>query len=594
MRCLVAFLLLTGILAAQEPKPEAEATISGVVKDTNGAPALEISVSASLSYDPGMLKMLDREAIRVAATGITSATDESGSYSMRVPAPASYSVRTERDPSPKNVHVDVDQEVTLDFVVPANSVISGRVVDQNDEPAVDAFVWLLKSAYERGALKQIVIGPKVTLEDGSYSFDTGLEANRRYYVLVDRDPPLDIVHAAAADLAERAPIEVPTYYPSATRLDAATGVILQPGETRQQVDIKIAIAPFYCVEGKIQLSGKPAAADFAVVEASLAGTRLARMRTDAGADGKYHVCGLSPGAYQLSAPGGLTEFSISNSDLLHVDMSLDVAYPRLQVDWDGETADQELPELNARAQATLRKIAGLMGQDSPSDSDLSKLAMRVQRAAFVELGDTDLEDAVMKLQAEPDFGRQMGNLRTTLMPLSERVRVCLASATSNFCPIPDSVPSGDYRVEIQAPGDSYLKEVTYDGLKLTDSILRIPPAGSGTLHVVMARGNSTLTAAVADTDGKPVPNATVVAVPDSVTTVPALAGVAAHGKTDQNGNYTFRSLVPGKYRVLATPQSVRWDAPEDLEKLLLVMFQAKDVELESKATLQVTLAPVPI
>ena len=89
MRCLVAFLLLMGILAAQEPKPEAEATISGVVKDTNGAPALEISVSASLSYDPGMLKMLDREAIRVAATGITSATDESGSYSMRVPAPAS-------------------------------------------------------------------------------------------------------------------------------------------------------------------------------------------------------------------------------------------------------------------------------------------------------------------------------------------------------------------------------------------------------------------------------------------------------------------------------------------------------------------------
>jgi hypothetical protein len=136
--------------------------------------------------------------------------------------------------------------------------------------------------------------------------------------------------------------------------------------------------------------------------------------------------------------------------------------------------------------------------------------------------------------------------------------------------------------------------VTYDGLKLTDSILRIEPAGGGTLHVVMARGNSTLTAAVADTDGKPVSNATVVAVPDSVTTVPALAGVAAHGKTDQNGNYTFRSLVPGKYRMLATPQSVRWDAPEDLEKVLLVMFQAKDVELESKATLQVTLAPVPI
>ena len=90
------------------------------------------------------------------------------------------------------------------------------------------------------------------------------------------------------------------------------------------------------------------------------------------------------------------------------------------------------------------------------------------------------------------------------------------------------------------------------------------------------------------------PNATVVAVPDWVTTVAALSRVPSHGKADQNGNYTFRSLRPGKYRVLATPQSVRWDAPEDLEKVLLVMFQAKGVELESKATLQVTLAPVPI
>jgi len=576
MRCLVAFLLLTGILATQEPKPKAEATISGVVKDTNGAAVLEISVSASLNYDPGTLKMLDREAIRVAASGINSATDESGRYSLKVPAPATYSVRTERDPAPKNVHVDVDQEVTLDFVVPANSVISGRVVDQNDEPAVDAFVWLLKSAYERGALKQIVIGPKVTLEDGSYSFDTGLEANRRYYVLVDRDPPPDIVRAAAADLAERAPIEVPTYYPSATRLDAATGVILQPGETRQQVDIKIATAPFYCVEGKIQLSGKPAAADFAVVETSLAGTRLARMRTDAGADGTYHVCGLSPGSYQLSAPGGLTEFSISNSDLQHVNVSLDVAYPRLQIDWDSEAADQEFPVLNAQALASLRKLSGFMGQDSPSDGELKKLAMQLQQAAAAKRGDADLEDAVMRMQAEPDFGSQMGNLTITLTPPSERVRVCLASAASNFCfPIQDSVPSGEYSVDIQAPGDSSVKEMTYNGLKLTDSILRIPPAGSGTLHVVMAPGNSTLTAAVADTDGIAVPNATVIAVPDWVTTVAALSRVPSHGKADQNGNYTFRSLRPGKYRVLATPQSVRWDAPEDLEKVLLVMFQGE-------------------
>jgi hypothetical protein len=42
MRCRVALILLTGVLAAQTPKPDAKGTISGVVKDTSGTPVAEI------------------------------------------------------------------------------------------------------------------------------------------------------------------------------------------------------------------------------------------------------------------------------------------------------------------------------------------------------------------------------------------------------------------------------------------------------------------------------------------------------------------------------------------------------------------------
>ena len=124
--------------------------------------------------------------------------------------------------------------------------------------------------------------------------------------------------------------------------------------------------------------------------------------------------------------------------------------------------------------------------------------------------------------------------------------------------------------------------------------LRIPPAATGTLHVAMAAGATTLTATVTDADGKGVPDATVIVVPDAVTSVPLLSRDVIHGKTDQNGTYGFNSLPPGKYRVLATTQSVRWGVPEDLEKVLLVLFQAKDVELDAKAALQITLEPIPI
>jgi hypothetical protein len=83
-------------------------------------------------------------------------------------------------------------------------------------------------------------------------------------------------------------------------------------------------------------------------------------------------------------------------------------------------------------------------------------------------------------------------------------------------------------------------------------------------------------------------------VPESVTSVPALSLTHTLGQTDQSGNFTVKPLAPGRYRVLATPQTVRWEVPEDLEKVLLAMFQAKAVELDVKAPAQIGLAPITI
>ena len=74
----------------------------------------------------------------------------------------------------------------------------------------------------------------------------------------------------------------------------------------------------------------------------------------------------------------------------------------------------------------------------------------------------------------------------------------------------------------------------------------------------------------------------------------ALNRVRTLGKTDQNGDFNLKSLAPGKYRVLATSQPVRWDVPEDLEKVLLLMFQAKVVEVDGNGSPKVSLVPVPI
>ena len=48
----------------------------------------------------------------------------------------------------------------------------------------------------------------------------------------------------------------------------------------------------------------------------------------------------------------------------------------------------------------------------------------------------------------------------------------------------------------------------------------------------------------ADTEGKPVSNATVVVAPESVATLAALSRLGSRGRTDQNGNYTAPPLAP--------------------------------------------------
>jgi hypothetical protein len=599
MRCRVALFLLAGVLTAQTTKPDPTGAIRGVVKDTTGAPMAGVAVTANTPFARVVIAP-NGTAIMITQPPPSSRTDETGRYSLTGLTPGSYSVMPECAPGSKRIKLDADQETTVDFACPTNPTISGHVQDHNGDPAVDAFVWLLKSEYQYGVLKQFVIGPKVTGEDGAYSFDTGLEPNRGYYVVVDRDVPDEVVTAAAADLNARDPIEVLTYYPSATRMDAATPVILQPGENREQVNIKIVTAGFYCIDGKISASGSQASVSFAVQDLVLVGTRLVRLRSGSGEDGKYHVCGLPAGSYRLFTEDAFAEFTLDSSDVQHIDVAADAARLRLRVDWE----DPPAPKFDDTGEAVLRKFASLLGMgDSPSDDDLNRLALRFkENPASPEINDL----AVRTFQSHEFTDEQVVAFFRQLWARPNAVGVTLAGKTNGWSeslavPVPADVPfqtgipAGDYIVQVRTFGSSfgYVKELMYNGARLTDETLRVAPGDNGTVRVVMARDLATIAAHVTDTDGKPVPNATVIVVPDSVTSVALLSRTSVHGETDQSGDYTS-SLTPGKYRVLATTQPVRWGIPDDLEKVLLVLFQAKDVDLDGKATMQVALPSVPI
>ncbi|MEI9975157.1 MAG: carboxypeptidase-like regulatory domain-containing protein [Ignavibacteriota bacterium] len=215
-------------------------------------------------------------------------------------SPGTYFVKSERDAESndyKQVVVAAGADVALDFTVPANVTLSGRVLDPDGKPVAEASVYLLTLAYRNGLLGPVLSGPKQTHADGVYLFDYGLQPNRKYYVLVDRKIP--------EDLQGRDTIEVPTYHPSAHSFAEALPIALQNGEQRSGVDIQIARAPFFCVAGKI-LEGS---GSFSIQESALAGSALKHAAGKVDSEGNYRVCGITSGDYRLSEQNAFTSSS---------------------------------------------------------------------------------------------------------------------------------------------------------------------------------------------------------------------------------------------------------------------------------------------
>ena len=601
MRAGMTLAIFAGVLVAQIGQDDPPGAIRGTVKDSAGLPVSGITVEALPGTEPRTMFVGGGNVLRIVSGGTaTTLTDEAGKYTLKSLAPGTHLVRTERDPDSsayRRVKVNSGQESILDMMVPSNSVISGHVLDGNNDPVTGAYVWLLKTEYQGGVLRQVVSGPKVTKKDGEYLYDFGLESNRRYYILVDRPVPKDLQAGQAADLEDRQAIEVPTYYPSATRIDLASPVVLQPGEQREKVDIKVATAPFYCIDGTIAGGGH-----FTIQDSQVTGTSLTRVRGDSGDDGKYRVCGLPAGQYQLSGQQAATEFTVFSSDLHRVDPSSDPAHLHIQLDW----AVPPAPKLDPASETAVRKFAGALGLDDTAD--VSGLQDLISRLAHGDAAtDDDIESLAARLGQSRDYtaGKLAGV--SAFLPSPFLVHITLHGGPSNrhipfALAVPydsllaNGIPPGDYAVEFETFGRTvaYPKEIIFNGVKLTDGILRFAPESSNTLHVVMATDVATITVTVADIDGKPVPNATVMLIPDSVTTPSMLSRISSRGRTDQNGSYTSPPLAPGKYRVLATTQTVRWSAPGDLERVLLSQFHAKDVDVAPNATLQVSVEPIVI
>jgi hypothetical protein len=391
-------------------------------------------------------------------------------------------------------------------------------------------------------------------DQGEYVLDRFMQPGVRYAILAKpRVWDLPAVSDVPADPEMRRAVPIPTYYPRSPSLDGAERLVLRSGEVREDVDIRVLTSPSYCMEGVLQLGGRPEETHFRIEEQDVlfglggGGGFYGRMPAGTTApDGKMRVCGLQPGEYKITASSpldtkgefffGTATVAITREDVRNISVPTSPLLPVFgDVIWDGVPPDKPV-------------------------------------------------------ESQPRIS--LHSLYRSLWPPELESREVTASVPGEFSFA--GLLMDDYQLRVTGlPATIYVKDITYGGSSIRHDALRLGSAiGEARLRIVLAHDAAVLDVRVSDEDANPVAGAHVFLMPASAVTEASLAETIVTGDADQRGVYTSGALAPGKYYVLAGADVTDLRAPENIGKLWRARPKAQEVELAPNRTAQLTLRPI--
>ncbi|HWF07829.1 MAG TPA: carboxypeptidase-like regulatory domain-containing protein [Bryobacteraceae bacterium] len=111
----------------------------------------------------------------------------------------------------------------------------------------------------------------------------------------------------------------------------------------------------------------------------------------------------------------------------------------------------------------------------------------------------------------------------------------------------DPVPPGRSQVFLDNAPGLYVKSISLNGVKAAGDFIDIPASGSFDVSVVAARVAVDKLEGVVEHDGKPVPAAMVLLVPDDLSRI----SLIRRDQSDSDGTFSLPEVAPGRYTVIA-------------------------------------------
>ena len=584
LRIALMALMVQGGGAQQQP-----ASIEGTVVKMGSGEALP-DATVQLSLDG---KTLDRPGMIGPPTEIppenfhrTAKTDRNGKFIFEKVLPGEYQLIATRaggyvpaEYGQRSVSsVGIEFQVTagqrmtgIQLALSPTGSISGRVYDRDGEPLGRAQVQALRSVFRDGRRLLTIVQMVETNDRGEYRL-FWLPPGR-YFVSAKPDIPglpgpsagpgtaqriTDPARSYSYELAWSPVVKkrtlksgeaveevyVPVYYPGTAEMQSASPIAVPAGGAVGGVDISVGVGlmPARHIRGRIidGSNGQPMSAGVMAVPRTLE-PLLNVPSTVADKNGLFDLSGALPGSYFLFSTGshgyGMVPIEVGDKDLENIAIVTSQGFNisgRFVI--DGRSRSGADPKVTDLRVASLTRDPQIIGMPNAGPS--------------------------FNPPSEPD-----GSFRL------------------------QGVGIGDFRVTIRGvPEDGYVKSMRMGNVDVLDRGLHIDSAPESLLDIVIGANGGRIDGSVVNTRQEPLPNRTVVLVPD--VRLRHRIDLYKSISTDGSGRFRMPGLTPGDYKLFAW-EDVETGAWHDPDFMRLHENSGKPVQIREGSDESVQLTEIP-
>ena len=415
----------------------------------------------------------------------------------------------------------------IDFSLPRMSVITGRVLDEMNEPVAGAQVMAMRSTYFDGRRRLVPAGGGPgggQTDDGGQFRILGLPPGTYYVRAMMRD-----TWTVSENGVEQTYGYAPTYFPTTSNVSDARRITVGIGQEASNNDIALIPGRAVSVSGTaFDSHGRPLAGQSVGLTQETRGPGMAMMMSagngSVNADGTFTIKNVPPGEYKLMARG--------SSDRGTEAAALPILVNGIEID------NVSLVTVGGGL------ISGQIVADTGGAPSMPRDRVRV--AARIANGDFDPRMGAPG-GGNPDNGRPKDDWTFTL--------------TDVYGPV---------RLRVTLPDGWMVKTIVQNDREIAESPLELRNGEElSNVQIVVTNKVTTVTGQLTDDKGAPVTDGTVIVFSSDSAKWAEDSRFVRSARPDQQGQYQIRGLPAGEYLAVAVEyvQQGMWNDPEFLESL---------------------------